>query len=179
METKIRDRNALNASLVQQITAGTGITVNTTTDDGVVHRTVFTVPSTAQAVASAALSFGKELGTMPKINFFTNQVYVDLTYVSDGTCTVQADIGVGTLLASGAYTTLNDATNEDCLDGQTSTAYNGTTPAVYEYAAFGEIDIKDGGTTAKSLYLNFAGNWVTTVGLTYSGTVTVVWSKLA
>jgi len=175
----IETKNKVRQALVTQVTAGTGITVDSTPSKGV-FVTKFTVPSTAQAVASAALAFGKLLGTFPKCSIFIHAVGLDITYVADGACTVQADIGVGTLIGSGAQTVLSGvgATAEDCLDGQTATAFNGTTGVNYEIAKVGEVDIKDGTTTAKSLYLNFAGNWATTVGLTYSGVVTVIWSKL-
>jgi hypothetical protein len=76
---KIEDRNKLNASLEQKIIPGTGITVSDSSADGVVHRTIFTVPSTTQDVVSAALAFGKLLGTLPKVNFFVHAAHVDLS----------------------------------------------------------------------------------------------------
>lgn len=175
--TKILTR-ALNkvAAVEQQITAGTGNTLSTTYGNTFVTRV--TVGAFTQAVAAAKLGFGKLLCTLPKGNIFIHAVYLDLTYVSSVANTVQADIGVGTVIASGAVDVLGGtATFENCLDGQTATAFNGTTPVNYEIAQVGEVDIKDGASTAKSLYLNIAGNFGAVTGnLTYSGTVSFVWS---
>ncbi len=180
-KSNIETRDAVNRSLVQQIEPSTGVTVNTTSDDGVVHRSVFTVSQFTQAVAAANLAWGKALGTMPKVNFFVHAVHLDLAYEASVSDSEAMDIGVGTLIGSGANAVLSGvgAAAEDCLDGQTATVLNGTTEVEYEIAGIGEVDIKDGTSTAKTLYLNAAAaNSGITGNILIAGTVTVIWSKL-
>ena len=155
-----------------EVTLSTGIIAGY----GGVEVVTFTVPSTTQAVTAAALSFGKSLGTLPKGKIFVHAVELDLDYVASTATTAQMDIGVGTVLASGVHATLNVATNEDCLDGQTSTALAGTASVNYPIAAVGEVDLKDGSATAKELFLNLAGTFVGSMNIIYSGNVTVVYS---
>jgi hypothetical protein len=179
MKIFTQNRNKLIQSVTPAIAEATGITV--ATDYTGVYVTRFTVPSTVQAVAAADLAWGKALGTLPKVNFAVLYTSLDLTYVSSVANTVQMDIGVGTLIGSGAEALLSavgDA-EEDCFDGQTATAFNGTTPVNYSIADFGQKDIKDGTSTAKTLYLNMAGGFGAVTGnLTYSGEVTIVWAVL-
>lgn len=177
---KIEDRNKLNANLEQTVIAASGITANTSTADGVVHRTVFTVPSTVQAVAGSALAWGIELGALPKCKVGVLMVGLDLDYVSSVADSEQMDIGVGTVVASGAAAVISGtSTFEDCLTGQTATALNGTSSVNYIVHATGELDNKDGSSTAKSLFLNLAStNSGITGNLTVSGEVTVIWVKI-
>ena len=175
MNTTIRDRENLVEGH-RPITLGTGVTMQSKG----VNVTEFTIPSTSQAVASAALGFGIELGKLPKGKIAVLGVGLDLTYVADGACAVAPDIGVGTVVASGAVSVLGGTgTFEDCLDGQTATVFNGTTEVDYAIYQAGQTDNKDGSSTAKTLYLNIAGNWNVTVGLTFTGKVTVIWTELS
>lgn len=175
--TKIRtqDRNKLVATSVPAITASTGVTLATTYQTSYI--TKFTIPSTVQAVASAALGFGIELCTLPIGAVVVTGANFDLSYVASGANAIAADIGIGTVVASGAISVLSGtATMEDCITGQTATVLNGTTPVAWEVnVVTAEIDVKDGTTTANTLFLNIAGTWNVTVDITYTGTVTVAW----
>lgn len=168
--------NKVSSAIDQKVLADGSNSVSTTY--GSVFVTRITVAEFTQAVANANLAFGKKLCTLPKGNIFVHAVYLDLTYSSSVSNTVQADIGVGTTIASGAVAVLGGTAGfENCLDGQTATAFNGSTGVNYEIAKVGETDIKDGASTAKDIYLNIAGAWTGITGtLTYSGTVTLVWS---
>lgn len=175
VNTNMRDK----ARLVETdplIEEGTNITA---VDSKQVVATRFTLDEVTQDVESAALAFGWKLGKLPKGNIAVLGVWLDLTYVADGACDIQADIGVGTTVASGAVSVLGGtAAFEDCLTGQTATAFNGTTDVNYSTYVAGETDDKDGTSTAKTLYLNIAGNWDVEVELTYSGEVTVLWTVI-
>lgn len=180
VDTKIRDRKKITDSLVQYVIEGTGVT----SVQGNVYTTKFTIPSTVFTVAGAALATGVALGTLPVARIAVLGAELDLSYVASGACAIAADIGVGTLVGSGAQSVLSGvgATAEDCLNGQTVTVLNGTTPVLYNIYATGEVDVKDGSTTAKTLYLNIAGDWTGGGGftgtITYTGTVTVIWTTL-
>ena len=175
---KITTQNRIKAASVGMpiVAEGTGVTVST--DFTGIYRSEFTIPSTVFAVAAASLGFGLKLCTLPVGNIIVHHGSVRLTYVSSVANTVQAVIGVGTVIASGPVADLNGTgTFEDCIDGFTATAFNGTTPVTYTSAKAGEVDQKDGTSTAKSLYLNIAGGFGAITGnLTYSGKVTVYWS---
>jgi len=101
-----------------------------------------------------------------------------LTYVASGACTVNPEVGLGTVVGSGANTTLGavGATTEDIRDGGALGAFNGAVAVNYEGQLTIETDLLDGSTTPKDLFLNVAGNWATNVTLTYSGTVTLIWA---
>ena len=170
-----QDRSRSIGSATPIIIESTGVTVNTSYTG--VYATKFTISTTTQAIAAAALGFGIELGTLPKGNICVESVSLDLGYVGSGTTTVTPEIGVGTVVAVGAITTIGAgaATMEDCMDGTNGTAFAATAAKTYNVMAQGEIDQKDGTTTAKTLFLNFAGNWATTETLTFTGSVTVAW----
>ena len=174
----IEDKNKITENLRQQITAGATTTVDTS-GINVAQRTKFTVPSTSKAVTNTNIGFGLALGTLPKCRLFIHAVQLDLAYTTDGTSTTAPDIGVGTVIGTGAVNVLGGtATFEDCLDGTTGTTLADAAAKTYDYVGIGEVDEKDGSSTAKTLYLNFAGAWGATYNFIYSGTVTVIWSAM-
>lgn len=176
--TRITMKNKVNASLEQQIIPASDVTVQTSSSDGVVHRTVFTVAQVTQAVTSANLAWGIKLGTLPIGRIAILLVGLALDYECSVSNTEQADIGVGTTVAAGVAATLSGTTAfEDCLDGQTATAFNDTTEVNYVVQAIGELDTKDGTSTARDLFLNIASaNSGITGNLLVAGTVTVIWA---
>lgn len=175
----IEDKNKITENLRQQITAGATTTVDTS-GINVAQRTKFTVPSTSKAVTNANIGFGLALGTLPKCRLFIHAVQLDLAYVTDGTSSTAPDIGVGTVIGTGSEAALGTigATTEDCLNGTTGTTLDDAVAKAYDYVGIGEVDEKDGSSTAKTLYLNFAGAWGAIYNFIYSGTVTVIWSAM-
>ena len=176
MKIITQDRNKLRGVAMPIVTEGTGITMDTSYNAVVVSR--FTVPSTTQSVAAASLGFGILLATLPKGNLIVHHVSLDMIYALDGAGAATMDMGVGTVIATGAVSVLGGTgTFEDCMNGTSATITNGTANVTYTFGALGETDQKDGASTAKSLYLNMASAWAgITQVLTYRGTVTVTWS---
>ena len=157
-------------------TASTGVTA-TETGNGTLHRTVLTVDEFTQAIAGAALGFGKELYTFPEGVVKVRYGTVDLT-ISAPTETGTPDVGVGTVVATGAIDALNGtATFEDIVDGFTATAITSGGSDTNNYVE-AEAGLLDGHSTAKKAFLNFAETWTATENLTISATVTLIWEFL-
>lgn len=180
MKTTIRDRNNIVAekSVSEQLVLESGVTLESNVTKSNVYVTKITLAATTFAVANASLGFGKKLFTFPKGNVHVLAAHLDLTYASSVANTIQADIGIGTVIASGVVAVLSGtATFEDIIDGITATAFNGVTAVNYEANKTAEVDIKDGASTAKAAHLNVAGAWTGVTGdLTYSGVVTLIWA---
>ena len=165
------------SSAMNPVVAGTHVLTN---NPPVIHETKIVLAATTFAVASAALAFGTKLFTFPVGKIIVHKCIAELSFVADGANSVAADIGLGTLLASGAQTALSGvgATAEDIMDGFTATVLNGKTAVTQTVIQDGINDEKDGSVTAKACHLNIAGNWNVSTNVVYSGTITVLWSNL-
>jgi len=158
-------------------TASTGVTAVEYGAGGGRHKTVLTLSEFTQAIAGAALGFGKSLYTFPE--GFIKVVYAtaDVT-IAGATETGTPDIGVGTVVASGEIDALDGtATFEDIMDGFTGTAITSEGSDSNNYVE-AESELLDGHTTAIEAFLNFAETWTASEDLTISGTVTLYWDSL-
>lgn len=159
--------------------AATGVTAEEF-GDGIMHKTVLTIDEFTQAVAGAALAFGKKLYDFPEGLIRVFNYVIDIT-VTGATSTDTPEVGLGTATGTGANATLGavGATAEDIADGTAMGAIASTGKA-YQASGAAEADAAslDGHTTAKDLYLNFADTWTVSEDLTISGTVTILWAHI-
>ena len=145
--------------------------------DGSSHKTVLTVAAFTQAIAGAALGFGKELYTFPEGMIKVEYATIDLTLTA-ATETGTPDVGLGTVVASGVIDVLSGtATFEDIMDGFTATAITSGGSDSNNYVA-AEAGVLDGHTTAKKVFLNLAETWTATESVTIEAVVTVFWKFL-
>ena len=163
-------------SLVKSVTAATGVVAKEEGDE-IVRKTTLTIAEFTQAIASAALGFGKKLCDMPEGAIKIEQVVARIT-TKGATCTSQPIIGVGTVVASGAVSVLSGTpTFVDVMTGFTGTAVSSTGSTSFK-ADTATAGVLDGTSTAKSLYLNMAAGWAVTESLTISGYVDIFWKFL-
>lgn len=158
-------------------TASDGVVATEEMIDGVTRKTILTIKEFKQAIAGAALGFGKELYTFPEGLIKVTEATIDLT-IAGATETGTPDTGIGTVVASGAVDVLSGtATFEDIMDGFTATAISSAGSASHNYVS-AEAGVLDGHTTAKKAFLNLAETWKATEDLTISGKVTLFWKHL-
>ena len=142
------------------------------------HKTVLTVTAFTQAIAGAALGFGKSIYTFPEGVIKAIYGTVDIT-IFGATETGTPDIGLGTEIASGVIDVLDGtATFENIVDGFTGTAITTTPGSVTNNYVEAEAGLLDGNTTAIEAFLNLAETWTATEDLTISATVTLFWDFL-
>lgn len=170
IKAEIANRNKTNVNI--EVVPSTGVGV--TSSDKSVNTTVLTIAEFTQAVTNANIAFGKKICTMPK-KYTLLKVILDITYKSSDTQTTEADMGLGTALASGAQAALSAAGDgaETLVTGQTATKFNGTTEVTFTVGVNGTENQVN---AAGDIYLNLAGAWEATRTVTYSGTVTLIWS---
>jgi len=157
-------------------TASTGV-VAAEEGEGELRKTTLTVAEFTQAIAGAALGFGKELYTFQEGVIDIVDVTADVTILAP-TETGTPDIGVGSVVASGAIDVLSGtATFEDVMDGFTGTAITSGGSVSNNYVE-AEAGVLNGAATANKIFLNFAETWTATEDLTISGTVTIFWRYL-
>lgn len=164
-------------------TAGTGVTASTT-GDGVNFTTVLTISATdALTLAdNAAIADGHAIFTFPAGSILVGAVTMSVGVTAAST-ELQADtpdVGLGTLVGSGAVATLNlvDAAAENIITGQTAADANGTATVA---SANPSLIIATG--DSHVVYLNVADTWADDTGgdLTadIAGTVTINWTKIS
>lgn len=158
-------------------TASTGVVATEEPLDGVLRKTTLVLSDVTQAVAAAALAFGAELYTFPEGVVKVESVTADVT-IAAPTETLTPDIGVGSVIASGAVSVLGGtATFEDIMDGFTGEAITSGGALSNNYVE-AEAGVLDGAATAKKAHLNIAGLWTASEDVVYSGTVTLYWKYL-
>lgn len=141
------------------------------------HVSVISITSFAQAVAGAALGFGKKIYDFPEGLVKCKRAVIDITMTA-ATSEDVGEVGLGTVVASGAVSTLGGtATFEDIVDGFANTAPS-TTGGATQAGKECEAGILDGTSTAKDLFLNFAATWTPSEDITIAGTVTLFWDYL-
>lgn len=162
------------------LTQNVGVAANSTVEEygnGYQHVTKITITSFTQAVTAAALGFGKKIYDFPQGIIRFKKVFAAITIAAPASTTT-GEIGLGTVVASGAIATLGGtATFENILDGTANTETS-SAGALTNIVANCETDNPDGTTTALDLYLNIAGTWEASENLTISGTVTLFWDYL-
>jgi hypothetical protein len=194
----------LSADVISEVTAATGVTIDGvllkdgyivdsqgTANTGVTavtygggkdFVTVLTVAVTnaVDVADNAALADGYLLYTFPAgpIAVLAASMSMALTLAEDTTAT--ADIGLGTVIASGAVSVLGGtATFENILTGQTAANASGT-PTV-KTVVNQHLAIEAAG--AHTVHLNIADTWADTAGADLTGdiagTVVIKWSLLA
>ncbi len=150
--------------------------------------TAFNLGNTAD---NAALGFGANFYSFPAGTI----IVTDATMVGSLTANISVktntpEIGIGTVVASGAVSVLSGtATFEDIIDGNASGTggdtvapdVNGT--AFYKSSSFtNNILIKTTGGKSRNLFLNAAATWVDVAAagaLTFTGVITLKWSKVS
>ena len=180
MSTTIREPfgtqggNSLNVG-----TAGTGFTA-TEYGDGTHHKTVLAVDYTLPAIAGGAnLAVGRLAYTWPAgiINQKAARLSVAITQTQGNITADTPDIGLGTVIASGAVAVLGGtATFENVLTGQTASDCNGT---VTEKTLATSLVIE--ASVAHTLYLNVADGWAASgdAAALITGTITLEWTFLS
>jgi hypothetical protein len=141
------------------------------------HVSVISVTEFTQAVAGADLGFGKKIYDFPEGLVKCKRAVIDIT-MSAPTSTDVGEVGLGTVVASGAVATLGGtATFEDIVDGFANTAPSvaGAATQAGKECEAGQLD---GTSTSKDLFLNFAASWTPTEDITISGTITLFWDYL-
>ena len=167
-------------------TVATGLTVVESGNE-VVHRTkisgtMFDVADIkAGALTDANKAFGAKIYDFPAGGIRVHNAVLDLTLTAS-LSTAKPEIGIGTVVATGATSTLGGAgaTTEDIIDGVAAGASAASTGGATDRVAAAETDAAalDGGTTAKDAYLNFAAAWGATGTFTVAGDVYLTWSFL-
>lgn len=161
-------------------TAATGVTA-TEHGNGLYHQTVLTYDSFTKDIAGANLAHGKAAYTFPLGGILMHGGTLDVT-ITGATETGTPDIGVGTLIGSGANADLGSvgATAEDILNGFAGTAIasgGGQTVKVWKPEA--DTTNLDGHTTAIPVFFNFALNWTASETLTlYPCIISINWAFL-
>jgi hypothetical protein len=145
--------------------------------DGYNHVTVLTV--TAAVLVPDIPANNEEVGaliyTFPAGVHQVHSVHMDITAINSGNTGFAADLGCGSTLAAGDGTTLQEATDEDFLDGQTIAAIQ--TPATEKSLASDGTVFE--ATDSKLFHLNLAAAWSAgEADPTITGTVTIRWSYL-
>ena len=175
-DTVIRERNRtygtddLNPPTFAAACAGVTITKQERIAPGK-YRVALTVASFTQAVATAALGFGKEIYDFAQGGIIVNNAKINVV-MSAPTATNTSVIGLGSVVASGVVSVLTGtATFVNELTSQAAAALTvaGTTTAVTDNGA--AVIIAAGASTASKMFLNFAGTWNATENVTISGTV--------
>ena len=161
-------------------TAGTSVTASESVA-GQQHVTTLTFSSlTVDAIAGAAAeAVGVLLYTLPSGATLVRASYMSVA-LSNTDTTIDADtpdVGIGTVIATGAVATLDGtATFENILTGQTAADCTGT--ATVQGVTNQALVIATGG--AHTVYLNVADTWAgSETALKATGTVTLEWVSIS
>lgn len=150
--------------------------------DGYNHTTVLTV-SQADAVTvadNAALADGYLLYTLPAGAIYVNSAYISMGVTLAEDTTATPEVGLGTLVGSGANATLGDvgAGAENILGPATADDCAGTAEVLTQSAALA-VEAGD----SHEVFFNLAATWADTAGADLTGdiagTVVINWSFMA
>lgn len=162
--------------------SGTPATGVTAREDGVgdLHKTTLTVSTTLGAIAGGAdLGLGKLMYTFPAGEIIVEAAYMSMTLTAaDGNIDADTpDVGLGTVVASGAVALLNGtATFENIITGQTATDCSGTaTVKTATPTAGSPLVIATAG--AHTVYFNVADGWAASgeTACPITGTIVLHW----
>jgi hypothetical protein len=170
------------------ITTPVGTVTVTEYGDGVNMTTILTLTEFvigAIPAAAAALAIGNIVGSLPASpGVHIEDVFAFSLSLKLPGAAVNADLGLGSVIGSGANATLQavGATSEDRLTGQTvpTAAAGGTVTKALVRAASGGISLNIAA-NVKNIFLNAAGTWaiVNEGNLTANGTIVIKWTKIA
>jgi hypothetical protein len=163
-------------------TVATGVTAFEE-GDGNFHKTTLTIDSTLPAIAGgAALAVGKLLYTLPAGAHAVKVSYMSVALTAaDGNIDADTpDVGVGTVIASGAVAVLGGtATFENLITGQTAADCAGTaTVKTVVPTAGASLAIE--AAAAHTIHLNVADTWAASgeAACPVTGTVVIEWTTL-
>ncbi len=166
--------------------AGAATVSVATTGDGRDFTTVLTLTNFivgALAGAAAALALGNKVFTFPAGAHLHYASYMSIGLTAVGT-TKTPDVGVGSVIASGAVAVLGGtATFEDYITGQTAADIAGTPAVKTSVATAGAltgISVNEAA-SVKDVFLNAAATWSAnnTGNLLANGKITLKWTKLS
>lgn len=166
-------------------TANTGVTA-AEYGDGYNHTTVLTVSQEdAVTVAdNAALCDGYLLYTLPAGEIIVNSAYISMAVTLAEDTTATPEVGIGTVLGSGAHATLgaSDADCEDILGPATADDCAGTAE-VLTVAVGAGTPLVIAAAGAHLVHFNLAATWADTAGTDLTGdiagTVVLNWAFVA
>ena len=163
-------------------TAGTGATA-VEYGDGYEHTTVLTVSTTLPAIAGgAALGVGKLMYTFPSGAIVVNEAKMSMAITqTQGNINANTpDVGIGTVIASGAVATLDGtATFENILTGQTAANCTGTATTKTIDEGLDALVIESG-VSPRTVYFNAAASWAASgdAAALLTGTITLTWKYM-
>jgi len=167
-------------------TPGTNVTAEEY-GDGYHHVTILTLTATSLGAPNAGnnSAHGALIYTFPAGTHLHSVTGFNVGLTLGGVTTDTPDVGVGSVIGSGAQALLSGvgATSEDYITGQTwGVALDGTATVVEPIGAVAGLMTGislNGAADVKALHLNAADGWNAGVtgNLTADGTVTLVWTK--
>lgn len=164
-------------------TAGTGVSA-VEYGDGQTHQTVLSLATVLPAIAGGAdLGVGVLIYTLPAGAQVIESAYmsVSITQTEGHIDADTPDVGLGTVIASGAVAVLGGtATFEDIITGQTAADCAGTATVKTSIPTAGVSLIREAG-DAKTIYLNVADGWAASgdAAALLGGTVVINWRTMA
>lgn len=163
-------------------TAATGVTA-VEEGDGNFHKTTLTVSTTLGAIAGGAdLGLGKLMYTLPAGAHLIKSAYMSMALTAaDGNIDADTpDVGVGTVVASGAVAVLSGTgTFENIITGQTATDCAGTA-IVKTTAPTAGTSLAIESAAAHTIYFNVADGWAASgeTACPIAGTIVIEWTTL-
>lgn len=175
-----------NKRLRTNASVGTANTGSTAVEygDGRLHQTVLTLATTLPAIAGgASLGVGKLLYTFPAGAIIVESAYMSVAITqTEGNITADTpDVGLGTVIASGAIATLDGTgTFENIITGQTAADCNGTATVKTAIPTANVPFVIEAG-AAHTIYLNVADGWAASgdAAAAVAGTVVLNWRFMA
>lgn len=162
--------------------AATGVTASEY-GDAINHKTVLTIDTTLGAIAGGAnLGLGVLLYTLPAGAKLIKSAYMSVALTAaDGNIDADTpDVGLGTVVASGAVAVLSGtATFENIVTGQTAADCAGTATTVITTPTAG-TPLAIAAAAAHTVYLNVADGWAASgeAACPVTGTVVIEWTSL-
>ncbi len=145
--------------------------------DGFNHVTILTVTAAVLVpdIPADAEEVGALIYTFPAGVYQVHSVHLDVSAIVSGNTGMAGDLGCGSTLAAGNGATLQAATDEDFLDGQTIADM--VSPATEKSLAADGTVFEAG--DSHLFHLNLAATWTgTEADPSITGTVTIRWSFL-
>ncbi len=160
-------------------TAATGVTA-VEYGDAKNHHTVLTVSTTLGSIAGGAdLGLGKLMYTLPAGGCQIKSAYMSMALTADdGNIDADTpDVGIGTVVASGAVSVLSGTgTFENIITGQTATDCSGTATVKGTSPTAG-VNLEIASAGAHTIYFNVADGWAASgeTACPISGTIEIEW----
>lgn len=178
-----RGVKAYGAALVGTPNAAGAITA-VTHGDGRNFTTLITVPSVVDAITvadNAALAVGFLIYSLPAGAIVVNSAYMSMAVTLAEDTTSTADVGIGTIIGSGANAVLSGtgAGAENIITGQTAANCSGT--ATVKTVSNQVLTIETG--DSHDIYFNVADTWADTAGIDLTGDIagfiSINWTKMS